>query len=535
MFAETLQKKIQQVSDQFPQLTPSWNNRLSWCLEFLSNFNSNRVRRAPLGFIGRLSHTLFGTITEDELNQYKSILLASNMAVNKTIHRVNLLLSATKQVQINVNKNSAHLFKLQRYLASISRTISISFLQARRAIEHIELKFKIEHALISLEQSTHRITAYYNRRKRQMNSMYHRSLSEDLLPTSELKDVLAQATKLGYHHMPLQWYYRNCKISPVWSTPNAITFRVHLPLHDGKSYLLHSFRSVPFPIKVGFKARLQVKRNIAYSSTSGSLFEPMLCTGIQDKVCRGGPLYRASNFRCERALLSKDPSAQTKCATKLFPSNRTIITEDTPGFYTVSTFSANAKLHCDASPEKNVKLQAGVYIISLNHSCTLRGADWTLLRLNQFKTPLHLQTQTVPINLHLAFSSFSPLQMQKIAQAPHWTPIQTLPALVADPLPELRPWLPLENVQPLTWINSTSIVCLIIVAVLLLVAYKLCKRYPRFQRRILRQKPPSAPQELELTTVVTPPTESAPPQIRLPTYPDLSSNRSVHTSVPRDA
>ena len=395
-FASVLQEKVNKVSDQFPQLTQSWNVRITWCKQFLSQYSVEKGKRAPLGFIGQLSHTLFGTITEEELNQYKSILWENNLALNQTVHRVNALLSATKQIQININANSAHLFKLQRYLASISRTISISFLQAKRAIEHIELKFKIEHALISLEQTTHHIASYYNRRKRQFNSMYHRSLSEDVLPLSQLKEVLRQATGKGFSSMPPQWYYRNCNIAPLWTTINSITFRVHLHLHDGKTYLLHTFTSLLYPIKQGFKAILQVRRKIAYSSSSGSLFEPMLCTGTKDRICRGGPLFRAANFRCERALLSGDRSAHGKCATKLFPSNSTVIEEKTAGFYTVSTFAMEAKLHCDSEREKNINLEAGVYLISLNHSCTLRNSEWTLPGLNRFKTPPPYQNPARP-------------------------------------------------------------------------------------------------------------------------------------------
>ena len=148
-FATVLEEKLQQVKDQFPQLIQSWNVRLRWCRELLQKFTPLKQKRAPLGFIGRISHTLFGTVTEDELQQYKNIVTENSISMNQTIHKVNLLLSATKQTQMNVNQNSAHLFRLQRYLSSISRTISISFLQAKRAIEHIELKFKLEHVLIS--------------------------------------------------------------------------------------------------------------------------------------------------------------------------------------------------------------------------------------------------------------------------------------------------------------------------------------------------------------------------------------------------
>ena len=448
--------------------------------------------------------------------------------MNQTIHKVNLLLFATKQTQMNVNQNSAHLFRLQRYLSSISRTISISFLQAKRAIEHIELKFKLEHVLISLEQSTHRIAAYYNRRQRQMNNIYHRSLSEDILPLTHLQSVLKQAGTLGFRSMPTQWYYRNCKISPVWSTLESITFRVHLPLHDGKNYLLHSFKSIPFPVKPGFKATLQVKNRVAYSSTSGSLFQPRLCTGVTEKICRGGPLYRTSSFSCERALLSGDRTAHSKCSTKVTPSNTTVITEDTPGFYTMSTFEISAKLHCDALRERNINLDAGVYLIALNHSCTLRNLQWTLPGLNKFKTPLHIKTRTIPIHLDQAFAPLTPLQMDKLAQSPSWTPIHKLQVIAADPVAPLRPWFSLQGVDPITWTNSISIgliVCSIIVAVMLI---KVCRKYPRLRSRWFSRNRSSASPGIELETVVPPPRETAPERsLRLPQYPDLSRDRST--------
>ena len=525
-FAAVLSKKIQEVRQNYPQLTPSWHTRISWCREYLLQFSQSRTKRAPLGFIGRLSHTLFGTVTEEELQQYRSIISANSQSVNTTIHRVNLLLSATKQIQINVNRNSAHLFKLQRYISSISRTISISFLQAKRALEHMELKFKLEHAVASLEQSTHHILAYYNRRRRQMNNIYHKSLSEDVLPVEHLKEIIRQASALGYHAMMPQWYYQNCKLSPVWYSLNTITYRVHLPLHDGQSYLLHSIRSIPYPVKPGFKAQLKVKKRIAYSSSSGSLFRPILCMGTEQSVCRGGPLYRASTFICERALLAKDATAIHQCPTRLLPSNSTDITEDTPGFYTISTFSIQVHLHCDGDSEKIIKLHDGVYIVSMNHSCTLRNQQWTLPGLNRFKSPLHLRTQAVPVSLSSIFSPFNPVQLEKIAQAPHWTPLNQLHVLTADPLPEIRPWIPWRNVNTVTWINSTTIGVILICAVIFFVGYKLYKRRSKLPRFFQRRQP-SAPTSIEMATVIPPPPSNNPhPDVRLPMYPDLARESS---------
>ena len=45
-------------------------------------------------------------VTEEELNQYRQIMLANQNSVNRNIHRVNLLLLVTKTNRNNINSNS---------------------------------------------------------------------------------------------------------------------------------------------------------------------------------------------------------------------------------------------------------------------------------------------------------------------------------------------------------------------------------------------------------------------------------------------
>ena len=95
--------------------------------------------------------TLFGTEIEDELKAYKDILVASSATLNKIVPRVNQLLSAVKKTEINAIANSAHLFKLQRYFHSMSRTVFINFAASERAIKLLELKNELEHSEVSLK------------------------------------------------------------------------------------------------------------------------------------------------------------------------------------------------------------------------------------------------------------------------------------------------------------------------------------------------------------------------------------------------
>ena len=251
-----------------------------------------------------------------------------------------------------------HIDRVQRYLVSLRHTIGRNFQITSDSISMISIKIKIEHALVSLEQSTHRILAYINHRKRQMNSVYHHALSEDLLSRSQLQEILQKASSLRLATMPVQWYYQFCHIIPVWSTVADITFKVHLPLHDGQSYIMYALKSFPFPVKDGFHTTVKVRNRIAYSSSAGLLFELILCLGTQIRVCRGGALYDTARFQCERALISRDAAATKHCEVRLYPTNQTEITEDSLGLYIVSTPSISPKLHWQARGEETIKLTA---------------------------------------------------------------------------------------------------------------------------------------------------------------------------------
>ena len=220
--------------------------------------------------------------------------------------------------------------------------------------DDFSLKLKTEHALVSLKQNVHRIINYFNHCHQQRPSLYHHTLTGDLLGPSQLQEILSQARALRFATMPQNWYYEFCKVILVWTTTQDITFKITLPLHDGKNYIMYSMHSYPFPIRPGFHAQLQ-----------DLLFEPILYQGSNTKICRGGPYFMLEKFACERALVSKDAVATRKCKVKVIPSNEAITMKVTPGLHIVSTHTISPKLHCDAMSKWIIKLVAGVCVILL--------------------------------------------------------------------------------------------------------------------------------------------------------------------------
>ena len=453
--------------------------------------------------------------------------MANRNSINTTVHRVNQLLSATKVNRNYIRKNSDHISKIERFLSSMQQVVIHNFKITSDSLRLMDFKLKMEHTLVSLEQSVHHIISHFNRRRRrrQMNSTHHHLLTEDLLPPSQLQKILQQARSLRFATMPQAWYYENCRVSPVWTSLEDIMFRVTLPLHDGKNYILYSLKSFPFPIKPGFNSLLEVENQVAYSSSSGLLFRPILCLDTTVRVCRGGPLYDSERFKCERALISRDSAATQNCKIKITPSNQTIISENSPGLYIISTPAITPKLHCDALGEETVKLTAGVYLLSLNYTCTLRGVDWTLPGLNKFLTPFHIKNQHAPISLRTVFAPFSPQHLQQLSETPHWTPIKKLPSLVLDPLPAPAEIWTRHTLGTVTWINSSGIIIIITISVLVFIGFKCCRQYQPFPR-FLRRKPPSAPVETELQPRQPPPLNDQAQTLRLPLYPVLDHERT---------
>ena len=523
--AADLRTEIDRIQNRFPQLAENWISRLVWCQNSLDLFSHKRQKRAPIGFVGKLSHTLFGTVTEDELAQYRAIIMDNRNSLNKTVHRSNLLLSATKSNRHGINRNSEQIYKLRKYLTSLQRSLSTNFRITSDSLDLLNIKIKIEHVLNTLEHSTHRILTYYRHRRRQFNSLYRHTLSEDLLEPAELEKILKQARGLRFATLTPTWYYENCYIVPLWSNTQDVTFKIHLPLHDGKNYFLYSLHSYPFPVKPGFNSQLDVRSHVAYSSSSGLLFSPNLCLGTNTKVFRGGPLYEDSEFACERALISRNAAETKSCKVKIFSANSTRITEFRPGFYILSTPSVTTKLHCDALSEAVIPFKAGVFMVSLNHTCTLRGKEWTLPGLNKYLTPLHIKNQIAPISLRTVFAPYAPHHLQKIAEIPHWIPISKLPSLTLEPLSEPAPLLSLPTIGAATWANSSAIIIIVTFILILVISVKLCNIHRRIPRFFL-PKHPSAPEEHELQTRADPPPEINNPALRLPRYPDLGRETS---------
>ena len=159
----------------------TWIMRVNRIKQTLHVF-PRRQKRSPFGFIGQLSHTLFGTVTEEELAIYKKALLQLGQAVNGTIHINNRLMSVTRQVHAAVTHNSQHIRQLRQFLHKFHTQVANSQLITTHRLDRLERRSLISDMLATLEQATAEVSTQMSNLHAWKQALARNQLDDSILP-----------------------------------------------------------------------------------------------------------------------------------------------------------------------------------------------------------------------------------------------------------------------------------------------------------------------------------------------------------------
>ena len=453
----------------------NWNRRLRWLSDLINQPFSSRSKRAPLGFIGSLSHLLFGTVTEDELGKYQQAVKMAVTSVNRTIHLTNSLISVTKRSELAIADNQHRISNIGLFINNLTREIDAQFKQIQQVVNRMHFRHNIEHLLVSLEQACY----FYIRQKdtylRQRRSLEAAQLSEDIFPPEELHTIINKALKLQLHAPELSWFYSHIQVVPIAMDSDTLLYRTILPFHDGLTYLQYTFQSFPYPIADDLYVQFKLSPRLAVQTATGKMLIQHGCIGYNPYICNSGPLWSSSHFPCEKALISGDENIKGHCPIML--QNRTfpILHEPVPNVYVLSTHGNKIYQNCKGKSEKIVQLPSGVYYIQLNHTCLLKTNSWTLSGVQHIK-----QNSTFPVR-PIIVDLASPLEKALhrssnilISHFPRWNPIQeiiTTNFSTLPPLPILSYVTP-ESIITATgihsWLNSSTVIILLVLLLIVL-------------------------------------------------------------------
>ena len=358
-----------------------WESRIQEIEDAMIDYMSERTprtRRGLLNIVGQISQKLFGTATEEQVNECRRLINQMDITDKKINHSVTNLITIINQTHDQLKENRQHITNIEAYLNDITQEVHYiqDIMQKQEVrIEFIDSEIKIDQALSMIENAHHRWLRQLDKYNRQKASLELGWLTEEVLPPAELGRIIRAGRRAGFHAPPSQWYYEHISIEPMWADEERLVFHAQLPFTDDVRYLRYRIRSWPVPGNSSdADVKVQLPTDIAIHTENGDLFQPVSCLGRMPTICRTGPVYDRSRFPCPRGILTGEEALRAKCKVTLVKrtETETEIEEALAGTFILRTQGVECSLHCSGRPEKRPRLAQGVHIIRLSTDCLLR-------------------------------------------------------------------------------------------------------------------------------------------------------------------
>ena len=375
-----------------------------------------RQRRALVDMVGHTFKFLFGTATEDEVEDIKRLVhtLADDQG-----HVMTLMDEFTTVVNHTYDEIHASHNRLNAITMSIRSLTNrlrseLSFLHQRLHIQ--ERRMDIELMLQELESITHNYVRSHEAFLHRKENLEAGRLTENILSPEILQSILDSPGDGNVCIIsPLQWYYENTAIVPIWIDQRLI-YRARLPLVELVGW--HHVTVHRWPVPVGdWQATILLPDAVLKDTRTGDLDMSPVCYGHRPRVCQRGLISRPATHSCMARLLTTEPAYDPNCT--LIVEHRMpldLVHPQAPNTYILMTNGTDLALRCEGQSEVSTSVMSGVYRISLEPPCSLYGTGWHLVSTFQRSVNVSFHTQEVsfPVRDTIAglftnLSDFNPL------------------------------------------------------------------------------------------------------------------------------
>lgn len=251
---ESLHVEIDLLSDTYHSVYDSFDEYQSLSVDH------HEVKRSLLPIIGQLMSTLFGTVSENDLeNIDRNIkVLASNQ--EQIIHDLDVSLSVLNLTRMQVTENRRSIMdliiviqKLDGKIRKLEQTFEQKFVRLEQFI-HTYLQFKM--ILDEIRLTTQDAIFYLKSLKSELNmlSMYH--LSTNTISPKDLKKLLIEVESKLPNNFELVrnprnniWYFYKTLTCITYLEDNEIRIVLKIPLVNTKEeYEMYKIYNLPLPL-----------------------------------------------------------------------------------------------------------------------------------------------------------------------------------------------------------------------------------------------------------------------------------------------
>ena len=368
-------------SSQYPDdlvHTPYWYGEIESIQREIGLFSRGRKRRAVFDFIGKISKSLFGTATEQDIQFIRNKVNKQDLILNNVVHFHNDLLSIVNVTREEMMENRHAINKIINATDSLRTWIDHVVSAYDKDIHALLTHHILSEKMTTIRQHLNGIRRIYEQHELRHQSLIEGRLSKKLLPLRVLREVASlQDSSEAELVQPEEWYYSNCRVTPIWNE-NFMTYIVWLPLVSRASYNGFKINTFPVPVKgSNITARLQTDEFVALSA-QGEMMTLRKCYGEKPVVCDSPPRRKGGVApSCGQAVVARDIDVKNLCHVELSMHYESLIYQQVHNHIILVTWGERVTEVCSGNSNE-IELKLGTYQLEWGGGCFISTAHWTI-------------------------------------------------------------------------------------------------------------------------------------------------------------
>ena len=379
-------------------LTDTYNSVYDNFAEYQSlSVNGHRSQRSLIPIIGQLMSTLFGTVSENDLENINRNIKALAGNQKQIIHDLDVSLSVLNLTRMQVSENRRSIMdliivvqKLDRKIFDLQQVFSAKFVRLEQFV-HTYLQFQM--ILDEIKQTTQDAVFYLESLKSELNMLSMQHLSTNTISPKDLKELLIEVESKLPNNFELPrnprkdiWYFYKTLTSITYLEDNEIRIVLKIPLINTKEeYEVYRIYNLPLPMatkQTNIMLKYTLETDMLMVSKDRSKFSLLtesafhMCNSFHYRFCNPETAFYQANINrfCVVALFM-----QNQRDIKTFCKQMVILDQKLPltsylsyGLWIVVTnVPLTFTINCQSHKQKtfDIKIESPFGIIKVNNTC----------------------------------------------------------------------------------------------------------------------------------------------------------------------
>ena len=198
------------------------------------NHTRRRQRRGLINIVGKLSQALFGTATDSEVQDIKRVLKEMSATDDSLYHNQEKMMSVFNQSRHFIEQNTRGIQTLFQEMGTLKQ-LSLYNANLTKALAHdirdLALMRHIDNSINEMEEVYADFGLKWQLWHKQRVQLETGHLTEDILPPTQLQEILHRLQTMNFGCLPATWYYINLGITQInINDHDKLVFKIKVPI-----------------------------------------------------------------------------------------------------------------------------------------------------------------------------------------------------------------------------------------------------------------------------------------------------------------